>query len=152
VEISKKCSEVKWSQVKGGKLWWESWGYVGVAKWNEGKVMVKNECNSLWQYVFHYCYCSVYDMLNGLLILMFISYSIDCTIDGWGAMLQAGRSRLRLPMRPLIVFGARNPSRRTMAPGFTQLLTEMRTRRFRGVKRGRRVKVDSLTTISEPII
>jgi hypothetical protein len=36
-------------------------------------------------------------------------------------------------------FNAPNPSSRTIALGFTQPVTEMVTRRFCGVKRGRRV-------------
>jgi hypothetical protein len=65
--------------------------------------MVKSECIGLWQYVFHYCCCLVYNMLKFLLIAVFISYSINCSIDGWGAMLQVGRSRVRLPIRSLII-------------------------------------------------
>jgi hypothetical protein len=36
-------------------------GYIGVVKWNEGKVMLKCECNSLRQYVFNY-YCLVFNI------------------------------------------------------------------------------------------
>jgi hypothetical protein len=57
-------------------------------------------------------------------------------------MVQAARSRVRLLIKS-IFFSAPNPSSRTMAPVFTQPLTETNTRRFLGVKRGRRV---SLTT------
>jgi hypothetical protein len=49
--------------VKGSKLWRGCEGNVSVVKWNEGKVMVKYERISSWHYVFHYCYCLVYNML-----------------------------------------------------------------------------------------
>jgi hypothetical protein len=51
--------------------------------------------------------------------------SIDCS----GAMLQAGRSRVRVPMRSLTFYNLSNPSSRTMALGFTQPLTEMTIRK-----------------------
>jgi hypothetical protein len=47
---------------------------------------------------------------------------------GWGTMLQAGRSRVRVPMR-WIFFNWPNPSSRTMALGSTQPLTEMSTKK-----------------------
>jgi hypothetical protein len=43
-------------------------------------------------------------------------------------MLQAGRSRVRLPMRALHFFNLPNPSSHTMALGTTQPLREMSTR------------------------
>jgi hypothetical protein len=50
-------------------------------------------------------------------------------------MLQAGRSPVRIPDE-VAIFILLNPSRRTMALGSTQLLTEMSTRNFpRGKKR-----------------
>jgi hypothetical protein len=51
------------------------------------------------------------------------------SVVGWGTMLQAGRSRVRIPMR-WIFFNWPNPSSRTMAPGSTQALTEMSTRKI----------------------
>jgi hypothetical protein len=53
---------LKWRLVMGGNLWWGSWGYVGVANWNEGTTMVICEGNRLWQYALHYCYYLVYNM------------------------------------------------------------------------------------------
>jgi hypothetical protein len=44
---------------------------------------------------------------------------------GWGTMLQAGRLRVRFPMRPLGFFNWPNPSNRTMVLRSTQPLTEM---------------------------
>jgi hypothetical protein len=62
-------------------------------------------------------------------------------------MLQAGRSRDRVPMR-WIFYNLPNPSGRTMALGSTQPLTEMSTRNFKketsGVKGGRRVRLATL--------
>jgi hypothetical protein len=53
-------------------------------------------------------------------------------VVGWGSMLQAGRSRVRFPMRSLDFFIWPNPSSRTMALGSTQPLTEMSTRNLPG--------------------
>ena len=47
---------------------------------------------------------------------------------GWGTALQAGKSRVRLPMVSLEFFVEHNPSGRTMALGPTQPLTQMSTR------------------------
>jgi hypothetical protein len=47
-------------------------------------------------------------------------------------MLQAGRSRVRVPMRSLDFFNLPNPSIRTMALGLTQPVTEMGTRNLPG--------------------
>jgi hypothetical protein len=44
------------------------------------------------------------------------------SVVGWDTMLQAGRSRVRVPMR-WIFFNWPNPSSRTMALGSTQTLT-----------------------------
>jgi hypothetical protein len=49
------------------------------------------------------------------------------SVVGWGAMLQAERSRVQVPMRSLDFFNWPNPSNRTMALGSTQPLTEMST-------------------------
>jgi hypothetical protein len=55
-------------------------------------------------------------------------------------MLQAGRSRVRVPMRWIFFFNLPNPSL-----GSTQPLTEMSTRNLReGVKDGRRVRLTTL--------
>jgi hypothetical protein len=69
-------------------------------------------------------------------------------------MLQAGRSRVRVPMR-WIFFSLLNPSSRTIALGSTQPLTEMLTRNLpgRGGGKGRPSrKADNLTAICEPIV
>jgi hypothetical protein len=50
------------------------------------------------------------------------------SVVGWGAMLQAGRSRVQVPMRSLdFFFNWLNPPSRTTALGSTQPLTEMST-------------------------
>jgi hypothetical protein len=53
------------------------------------------------------------------------------SVVGWGTMLQAGRSQVRVPMR-WIFLNLPNPSGRTMALGSTQPLTEMSTRNLPG--------------------
>jgi hypothetical protein len=42
-------------------------------KWNERKDMVKCESKRSWQYAFHYCCCLVYNILNILLVVVFIN-------------------------------------------------------------------------------
>jgi hypothetical protein len=55
------------------------------------------------------------------------------SVVGWDTVVQAGRSRDRVPMR-WIFFNLPNPSSRTMALGLTQPLTEMSTRNIPGGK------------------
>jgi hypothetical protein len=69
------------------------------------------------------------------------------SVVGWGTMLQAGRSRVRILMR-WIFSNLPNPSSRTMVLRSTQLLTEMSTRNLLGVKSGRRVWLTSLPSVS----
>jgi hypothetical protein len=71
-------------------------------------------------------------------------------VVGWGTMLQAGRSRVRFPMRPLDISIWPNPSSRTMVLGLTQPLTEMSTRNLPGGKGWGACKADNLTAICEP--
>jgi hypothetical protein len=63
-------------------------------------------------------------------------------------MLQAGRSRVQVPLRSLDISNWPNPSSRTMALGSTQPLREMSIRNilgiFSGVKDGRRVRLTTL--------
>jgi hypothetical protein len=62
--------------------------------------------------------------------------------DGWGAMLQAGRSRVRVSMSSLIIFSLSNPSSLYMALEFTHPLTELSKKKiFLGIMRGRRVRL-----------
>jgi hypothetical protein len=65
-------------------------------------------------------------------------------------MLQAGRSRDRVPMRGDF-FNLPNPSKRTMALGSTRPLTEMSTRNLPGGK-GRPARKADLTAICEPMV
>jgi hypothetical protein len=52
-------------------------------------------------------------------------------------MLEAGRSRVRVPMKSFNALNVPNPPSYTMALGLTQPLTED----LSGVKRGRRVRM-----------
>jgi hypothetical protein len=66
---------------------------------------------------------------------------------GGGTILQAGRSRVRFPMRSLNFFAWPHRPSLTMAPGSTQPLTEMSTKNLPGDK-GRPVrKDDNLTAL-----
>jgi hypothetical protein len=71
-------------------------------------------------------------ILTSQYLLSPIHWMAHSSIVGWGTMLQAGRSRVRFPMRSLDFFNWPNPSSRTMALGLTQPLTEMSTRNLPG--------------------
>jgi hypothetical protein len=64
-------------------------------------------------------------------------------------MLQAGKSRVQVPIRSLNFFSLPNPSSRTMALGFTQPPTEMSTGSVSGDKVQLTHKADNLTAICE---
>jgi hypothetical protein len=66
-------------------------------------------------------------------------------------MLQAGRSRVRFPMRSLDFFNLPNPSSLTMALGSTQPLTEV-NRIFLGAKGRPARKADNFTAMCESIV
>jgi hypothetical protein len=68
------------------------------------------------------------------------------SVVGSGTMLQAGRSRVRVPMR-WIIFNLPNPSSRNMALVSTQPLTEMSTMNLPGGKGRPARKADNLTAI-----
>jgi hypothetical protein len=71
------------------------------------------------------------------------------SVVAWGTMVQAGRSRVRVPMK-LIFFNLPNPSSSTMALGSTRPLNRNGYQKsFWGVKGCRRVK---LTTLSPSVI
>jgi hypothetical protein len=65
------------------------------------------------------------------------------SVVGWGTMLQARWSLVRVPDE-VDFFNLPNPSSRTMALGSTQPVTEMSTGIFLGVKNGRRVGLTTL--------
>jgi hypothetical protein len=67
-------------------------------------------------------------------------------------MLQAGRLRVRFAISSLDIFKVPNLSRRTMALGSTQPLTEMSTRNLLGGKELPARKADHLTSICESIV
>jgi hypothetical protein len=66
-------------------------------------------------------------------------------------MLQAGRSRFRVPMR-WIFFNLPDPSSDTMALVSTQPLTEMSSRNLLEGKGWQARKADNFTSICEPIV
>jgi hypothetical protein len=67
-------------------------------------------------------------------------------------MLQAGRSRDRVPITCSFFFNLPNPSSRTMALGSTQPLREMSTRDLAGGKRRPARRSDNVTANCEPIV
>jgi hypothetical protein len=73
------------------------------------------------------------------------------SVFGWGTMLQAERSRDRIPTR-WIFFSWPNPSSLTMVLGSTQSLTEMSTRNIPGSKGRPARKADNFTAMCEPIV
>jgi hypothetical protein len=64
---------------------------------------------------------------------------------GWGTMLQAGRSPVRVPDE--VDF---NPSSCTVVLGSTQPLTEMSTRNLPGGKKRPALRADNLAAVYEP--
>jgi hypothetical protein len=67
-------------------------------------------------------------------------------------MLQAGRLRVRFPMRSLNFYNWIDPSSRNMALGSTQPLTKMSTRNLPAGKGLPTGKAENLTAICEPIV
>jgi hypothetical protein len=92
---------------------------------------------------------SYFNVANTDSIPQFLSVTIILSardsIVGWGTMLQAGKLRVRVPMRWIFFFNLPNPSSRSMALWLTQPLTEIITRNFLGVKGGRRVRLITLS-------
>jgi hypothetical protein len=119
-------------------------------KWTEGKTKLICECNSSWQYVLHYCYWLVYNILNFLLFVVFISYSINCSIYGWSAMLQAGRSQVRLPMRILIFFQCTSSFQLQHDHGVYSTSNRNEYQNIFGGKALSTNKADNLTANSQP--
>jgi hypothetical protein len=73
------------------------------------------------------------------------------SLVGLGTMLQAGSSRVRVPMR-WNFFNFPDPSSHTMALGSNQPLTEMSTRNFPEGKERSARKADIFTAICEPTV
>jgi hypothetical protein len=73
------------------------------------------------------------------------------SVVGWGTMLQAGRSPVRVPDK-VDSFNLPNPSSRTMALGSTKPLTEMSTSNFPGGKKRPARRADNLAAIYDPNI
>jgi hypothetical protein len=74
------------------------------------------------------------------------------SVVGWGTMLQAGRSRVRFPMRSLdFSIDILNPSSRTVTLGSTQPLTNEYQNLPGGKGRPAR-GADNLIAICEPIV
>jgi hypothetical protein len=71
------------------------------------------------------------------------------SVVGWGTMLQAGRSPVRIPDE-VDIFNLPNLSSRTMALGSTQPLTEMSTRKLPGGKKRPARRADNLAAIYQP--
>jgi hypothetical protein len=68
---------------------------------------------------------------------------------GWGTMVEAGRSPVRVPDE-VDSFNIPNSSSRTVALGSTQPLTKMSTRNLPGGKKRPARRADNLAAICEP--
>jgi hypothetical protein len=80
--------------------------------------------------------------------------TVGSTIDVRGAMLQAGRSRARVPMRLLNFFNLPNPLA-TLGPGNCSASNRNDYQKQKNVSGGKARparKTDNLTTICEPIV
>jgi hypothetical protein len=77
--------------------------------------------------------------------------SFRSSVVGWGTMLQAGRSSVRVSDE-VDFFNLPNPSTRTLAVRSTQPLTEMSIRNLLGGKRLSERKADNLTAICEQTV
>jgi hypothetical protein len=71
------------------------------------------------------------------------------SVAGWGTILQAGSSPVRVPDE-VDFFNLPNPSSRTMALGSTQPPTEISIRNFPGGKKRPGRRADNLAAICEP--
>jgi hypothetical protein len=67
-------------------------------------------------------------------------------------MIQAGRSRVRFPMKLLDFFSLTNSSKSNITLGSTQPPTERSTRNLPGGKMRQALNTDNLTAIGEPIV
>jgi hypothetical protein len=74
-------------------------------------------------------WCQSMDLVQflKLCVLLLMLRGSRGSVVGWGTMLQAGRSRVRVPMRWIFFFNLPIPSSHSMALGSTQPLTEMST-------------------------
>jgi hypothetical protein len=77
---------------------------------------------------------------------------ITGNVDDCGAMLDAGRPLVRVPMTSLHFIDFPNSFNRTMALCLTQLLTEMSTRDLSGSKARPTRKADVITAICVPTV
>jgi hypothetical protein len=78
---------------------------------------------------------TLFHSLHDNIVTWLCNAGAHVSINGWGTMLQVGRSWVRVHMRSLIfffLFSLPNPSSHTMALRFTQPLTEMSTRNLPG--------------------
>jgi hypothetical protein len=98
-----------------------------------------------------FLHCSLYGDLWSMqnLTVILICMGARGSVVGWGTMLQAERSPVRVSYE-VEFFSLPNPSSRTMALGSTQPLTEMSTRNLPGGKKRPARRADNLAAISEP--
>jgi hypothetical protein len=86
------------------------------------------------------------------LFCLMLHFDLSQKAEGWGTMLQAGRSRFQDSMRWKKFFILLNPFGHTKPWGFTEPLTEMSTRSreiiFWGVERGRWVGLTTTCRLS----
>jgi hypothetical protein len=67
-------------------------------------------------------------------------------------MIQAGRSRIRIPLWPFYFFNLSDPSSNIIALMLTQFLTEISIKNFPGGKAWPERKADNLIPICEAVV
>jgi hypothetical protein len=80
-----------------------------------------------------------------------VTWGAGGSVVGWGAMIQTGRLRVRVPWGYWI-FDTHNPYGRTMVLGSTHPPTEMSTRYLYGGKERPARRADNFPVICEPIV
>jgi hypothetical protein len=106
----------------------------------------------VWEHVYKIMSPDVEFAAGVALVFLYDNYTGACSsVVGWGAMLQAGRSWFRFPMKLLSFYNWPDPSSRTMALGSNQPLTEMSTRNISECEERPTRKADNFIAICEPM-
>jgi hypothetical protein len=120
---------------------WTGWRSSSISMSNSGKYDTVAEINKgHWIQIWKCCLIFTLIRNMNILVIQYIGISFLSFFFTYkmgvrsSTMLQAGRSRVRFPMRSLGFFDLPNPSSHTMALGSTRLLTEISTGNLPGGK------------------